>query len=496
MNQIETSNQSSLDHLKKTMKQEVSKQISHSLSVSAAFSTVLFLSMFYATPLLRKNPEIVGGTGLLLTFILVAQHLFVVKAQPSQNWSYLFWASLASISLLWGCFTSWVIYEHLISWSTFFVVLISCSVSVNYLAILYPRMELLSTMTSLNLLPPILTCVLFLPGQQGSSFGIFFAAFAGLLLRVGKKQNLSYWENLRSNNRMMAMVESLPGSLIWMDRDKKILGFNRQFEANFSIPQHEQVPNELIDVVDKVYNGESPLQEVRHGRKTSLISGCLYNHGTEAVLMGMDVSSQEVFESELAHERQQVLDNVEHFELGEVFELFTKVLRMSNVDYDINDFQSIFTEEILNVRPVIDWALLLASHEACRPISIEKNNDEHLLSFFTFEPKKLFLGLFHIFKNSVEATDCAENPSISVDLKKVDGEIMIVIEDNGNGIEDGFEDVIYEPFISTKEKHLGLGLSLAKDHLLSFAKVSAENTKIGCKFTVTLVPTQVDQSVA
>ena len=56
-------------------------------------------------------------------------------------------------------------------------------------------------------------------------------------------------------------------------------------------------------------------------------------------------------------------------------------------------------------------------------------------------------------------------PTVAVVTKKADGEILISVKDNGNGIPQNIVDKIFQPFFTTKPtgEGTGLGLSLSYD---------------------------------
>jgi hypothetical protein len=124
------------------------------------------------------------------------------------RWPLLFWSNVLLPALAWGVFSSWVIYEFLISWSTFYITLLSCAVAVISIPVVYPRLEVLSLSLLAQFLPAVATCFLFLNGQQGLAFGIFFFAFAVLLLRVGLQQHRAFWQNLKNANKIEAVVNA------------------------------------------------------------------------------------------------------------------------------------------------------------------------------------------------------------------------------------------------------------------------------------------------
>jgi len=92
------------------------------------------------------------------------------------------------------------------------------------------------------------------------------------------------------------------------------------------------------------------------------------------------------------------------------------------------------------------WQLKFSFDPECGKITI-KGNKEKL--------KRLFNNLF---QNSLEAN--AQNIKISARREK--GEIKILIQDDGFGIDREYWDKIFLPFFSTKRHGTGLGLAIVK----------------------------------
>lgn len=110
--------------------------------------------------------------------------------------------------------------------------------------------------------------------------------------------------------------------------------------------------------------------------------------------------------------------------------------------------------------------------------------------------KKLKLGaltevVLELLNNSIDVLNerKIENPWIKLDLKVIDYDICISVEDNAGGIQ-GYDDIndIFLPYITTKHKAVGVGLSLhyvqrvVKYTLNGFLGV--KNSENGAKFTV------------
>ncbi len=72
--------------------------------------------------------------------------------------------------------------------------------------------------------------------------------------------------------------------------------------------------------------------------------------------------------------------------------------------------------------------------------------------------QQVVLNLIH---NAIDAVSTAKNPApcVRVTLRAVDGDAVLVVSDNGPGIEPAVQRRIFEPFFSTKRAGRGLGLA-------------------------------------
>ena len=89
-------------------------------------------------------------------------------------------------------------------------------------------------------------------------------------------------------------------------------------------------------------------------------------------------------------------------------------------------------------------------------ITINHNIDEDL--YIHFDHSYLDIIFNNLFKNSIEALNSTNNPSIEISLKIIDKNLVLTFFDNGPGYEGNIED-LKKPYFSTKNS-TGLGLSL------------------------------------
>ncbi|MEG9297599.1 ATP-binding protein [Mangrovibacillus sp. Mu-81] len=116
-----------------------------------------------------------------------------------------------------------------------------------------------------------------------------------------------------------------------------------------------------------------------------------------------------------------------------------------------------------NVDTILQQVIVLMEAQA--------NIDNVMIQYkpYSFEPvyvmaeanqlKQVFIN---IIKNAVESIPGGRSGNVSISLNKKEGHALVVVSDNGSGMEQERIEKIGEPFYSTKEKGTGLGLAICK----------------------------------
>jgi len=138
------------------------------------------------------------------------------------------------------------------------------------------------------------------------------------------------------------------------------------------------------------------------------------------------------------------------------------------------------------VREVLEGLRVLPEAEEVR---VEAHLQEELLVLG--DPLLLATALDNLVRNAMEAAVAAKDlgqvasPEVRVTLRQQGAEALVEVEDNAGGPPQGFEDRLFEPFVTTKPKGVGLGLSMTRRALeqqggrLSFARIPG-----GSRFTL------------
>ncbi|MBR9999976.1 MAG: PAS domain S-box protein [Cyclobacteriaceae bacterium] len=91
-----------------------------------------------------------------------------------------------------------------------------------------------------------------------------------------------------------------------------------------------------------------------------------------------------------------------------------------------------------------------------------KDRLDRKLPLLNIDPEQLKVGLLNLFLNAVEAMTPGKGV-LEVTTRKDDGNVLILVRDNGKGISKPELDLIFDPFFSLKKDGTGLGLTVTKN---------------------------------
>ena len=109
------------------------------------------------------------------------------------------------------------------------------------------------------------------------------------------------------------------------------------------------------------------------------------------------------------------------------------------------------------------------------------------------DPLLLATALDNLLRNAMEAAVVAKDlgkqahPRVRITARRVDGAVRVEVEDNAGGPPPGFEAGLFQPFVTTKPRGIGLGLSMARQAVeRQGGSLAFERTATGSRFTVQL----------
>lgn len=139
--------------------------------------------------------------------------------------------------------------------------------------------------------------------------------------------------------------------------------------------------------------------------------------------------------------------------------------------------------ETLNVVEVVELAMDIFNEEY---IVFEKDALEIISKI---DRTQLIRIITNLVKNAIQSIpEQQENKAISVKVKKVSDNVLIIVKDNGIGIQPKDINRIFEPKFTTKSSGMGLGLGIIKNIIENYKGTITFDTEFGkgTTFTVSL----------
>lgn len=109
-------------------------------------------------------------------------------------------------------------------------------------------------------------------------------------------------------------------------------------------------------------------------------------------------------------------------------------------------------------------------------INFQSNKEEIYLNL---DKNQMIRVVNNLVKNAVQATELVEHSIINVALEERESEILILVKDNGKGIQDLDKELIFEPKFTTKSSGMGLGLPMVKNIIEAYGGNIQFNSVVG-----------------
>ena len=141
------------------------------------------------------------------------------------------------------------------------------------------------------------------------------------------------------------------------------------------------------------------------------------------------------------------------------------IKRVKNIVSGLREFTHPETEsrDQVEVSDVVASSLRFLSNEWKDKVQIEQKLQEHQTIWAN--KNKLIHVLVNLLQNSLDAQKSkafeVEKPTIWIESRVESGKSILVVRDNGTGIDPRHLDKIFDPFFTTKEVGAGMGLGLA-----------------------------------
>ena len=144
--------------------------------------------------------------------------------------------------------------------------------------------------------------------------------------------------------------------------------------------------------------------------------------------------------------------------------LIEQIDTMTSIATAFSDFANMPEQkrELLNVGEVIQIALDIFNEDYI-DYSVE---EEQIVTLF--DRTQLIRVITNLINNAIQAIPDDRDPMIKVKLHSTKKNVVINIEDNGNGISEENKTKIFEPSFTTKSSGMGLGLSMIQSIMTAY----------------------------
>jgi two-component system sporulation sensor kinase A len=167
--------------------------------------------------------------------------------------------------------------------------------------------------------------------------------------------------------------------------------------------------------------------------------------------------------SELAHDLRSPLQTIQNsvflLERSPNNPAFYALIKesLAHATRILDNFRDFYKGHLLNkVESDLEKIFMLAMSEANVPENITLKTHFEVPHKILVDPTKVSLVFVKLIRNSIEAM--SEGGKIEVNVFEGEDEVVVEVSDNGPGISEEVEDVIYKPFHSESKRGTGLGI--------------------------------------
>jgi nitrogen fixation/metabolism regulation signal transduction histidine kinase len=156
--------------------------------------------------------------------------------------------------------------------------------------------------------------------------------------------------------------------------------------------------------------------------------------------------------------------------------LIQQIDTMSSVASAFSNFASMPAQqnETLNVVNVVEMTLDIFNEDYI----VFESNEKSIIS--KMDRAQLIRIITNLVKNAIQSIpEDQVKKSILVSVKKEDNNVLILVKDNGIGIEPKNIDRIFEPKFTTKNSGMGLGLGIIKNIIENYKGTITFETEFG-----------------
>lgn len=189
-----------------------------------------------------------------------------------------------------------------------------------------------------------------------------------------------------------------------------------------------------------------------------------------------------------AESGERLLDAARH---DEAAENFSKIAGLAGQIGAITEEQLHFSRRsvgeprAITLAEVIDGSLLLRDQIRQKGVNLTLPPPEAAAASVRARHIQLEQVLVNLLQNAVQA--CAPGGQIALSIVTMPGSIQLSVSDDGPGVPAALRDRLFQPFVTSKDQGIGLGLAIAQDIMRQLGgDLVLEETEHGARFTMVM----------
>jgi len=143
--------------------------------------------------------------------------------------------------------------------------------------------------------------------------------------------------------------------------------------------------------------------------------------------------------------------------------LIDQIDNLSNIASEFSNFAKmpIAKRKKIDVVEVLMQCVSLFDKANDLDFKVNKNNIEKYWIYA--DPEQMNSVFNNLLKNAIQSIPSKRKGEIHVDVKEEDKNVVIVVTDNGQGIDEEIQEKLFSPNFTTKTSGMGLGLAIVKN---------------------------------
>jgi hypothetical protein len=271
-----------------------------------------------------------------------------------------------------------------------------------------------------------------------------------------------------------------------LEKAQEIIGFLRDVVVQKTSPKQEESLEEKAKRLEKEINAQKA--NMLNSQKMSMVGAMTAGLSHEImqplqIILGIAGNCQLDIESDMIDKQEIITD------LQQIATMTKRIDHIINHLHVFSRDRQPIPEPVEVNRTIEDSLILFNQQFKAHYIQINKNLATDL-PFIKADKIQLESVLINLLNNARDAFDVdtdKEDKTVNISTQLQDNKVQIQFEDNGEGIKPEILPTIFDSFMTTKEKGVGLGLYISKEIIESYGGTINPTSQVdkGTTFVIT-----------